>query len=202
MALGWEDDHLPAIVQAWYPGQEGGQAVAEVLFGDVNPSGHLPVTFYRSTEDLPPFTDYSMAHRTYRYFDGKPLYAFGHGLSYTNFSFSGANLSKRRAKPSDTFRLTFSLSNAGKLDGDEIAQVYYRRPGAGASAPKMSLCGFRRVHVPKGASSKVAIDMPVQRFRHWDAMKKRYVVEPGRYQLWVGDSSDAIKIVESLSVAP
>jgi beta-glucosidase len=83
MALTWEDEHLPALVQAWYPGQEGGRAVAEVLFGIVNPSGHLPVTFYRSTADLPDFTDYSMKNRTYRYFTGKPLYGFGPGLSYT-----------------------------------------------------------------------------------------------------------------------
>ena len=92
IALTWEDEHLPAILQAWYPGEEGGRAVAEVLFGDVNPSGHLPITFYRATADLPAFTDYSMTNRTYRYFSGKPLYAFGHGLSYTKFDFSAGKL--------------------------------------------------------------------------------------------------------------
>ena len=90
MAMPWEAENLPAIVQAWYPGEEGGRAVAEVLFGDVNPAGRLPVTFYRSTADLPPFDDYSMANRTYRYFKGKPLFAFGHGLSYTQFDYSAA----------------------------------------------------------------------------------------------------------------
>src|SRR5678815_2665006 len=95
VALPWENDHLPAIVQAWYPGGDGGRAVAEVLFGNVNPSGHLPITFYRATADLPEFTNYAMANRTYRYFTGKPLYAFGHGLSYTTFDFSGGRLSSR-----------------------------------------------------------------------------------------------------------
>ena len=94
MAMPWEAEHLPAIVQAWYPGEQGGRAVAEVLFGDVNPAGRLPVTFYRSTADLPAFEDYSMSNRTYRYFDGKPLFAFGHGLSYTKFSYTNAALNK------------------------------------------------------------------------------------------------------------
>ena len=100
MAMPWEAEHLPAILQAWYPGEQGGRAVAEVLFGDVNPAGHLPVTFYRSTADLPAFDDYSMSNRTYRYFNGKPLFAFGHGLSYTKFNYRTANwieqISRRR----------------------------------------------------------------------------------------------------------
>ena len=96
IAMPWEAEHLPAILQAWYPGEQGGRAVADVLFGDVNPAGRLPVTFYRATDDLPPFEDYSMSNRTYRYFGGTPLFAFGHGLSYTKFDYCGASA---RAKP-------------------------------------------------------------------------------------------------------
>ena len=102
----WEDEHLPAILQAWYPGEEGGRAVAEVLFGEVNPSGHLPMTFYRATTDLPAFTDYSMANRTYRYFSGKPLYAFGHGLSYTSFDYTAGKLESNKIAPNGTAKVT------------------------------------------------------------------------------------------------
>ena len=114
VALTWEDEHLPAILQAWYPGEEGGRAVAEVLFGEVNPSGHLPLTFYRSTADLPAFTDYSMTNRTYRYFNGKPLYAFGHGLSYTKFDFHNGKLDSKKIAPDGTVKVSFTLKNSGK----------------------------------------------------------------------------------------
>jgi beta-glucosidase len=200
MALGWEDEHLPAILQAWYPGQEGGRAVAEILFGAVNPSGHLPVTFYRSTADLPSFTDYSMAHRTYRFFDGKPLYAFGHGLSYTRFEFSGRRSRGERVGSQGKVRLKFEIKNSGPYDGDEVAQIYYRRKSSGSTGPKLSLCGFQRVSLKRGATARVSIEIPMQRLRHWDAVKKRYVVEPGAYELLVGDASDEIKLTEPLTV--
>src|SRR6185312_9049848 len=118
-------EHLPAILQAWYPGQEGGRAVAEVLFGEVNPSGHLPVTFYRATSDLPAFTDYSMANRTYKYFGGKPLYAFGHGLSYTKFEYSSGKLGSEKVAANGTVKLAFTIKNSGTRDGDSVAQVYF-----------------------------------------------------------------------------
>jgi len=200
MALGWEDEHLPAILQAWYPGQEGGRAVAEVLFGDVNPSGHLPVTFYRSTADLPAFTDYSMSNRTYRFFKETPLYAFGHGLSYSRFEYSGGNLRSKRVGPGRTARLTFTIRNTGRVDGDEVTQVYYRRVTSDASGPRMSLCGFRRVPVKQSGAARVSIDIPIQRLRHWNSTTKQYVVDPGDYELLVGDSSDAIKLTQPLTI--
>ncbi len=200
MALDWEDGHLPAILQAWYPGQEGGRAVAENLFGDVNPSGHLPVTFYRSTADLPAFTDYSMSHRTYRFFDGKPLYAFGHGLSYTTFQFSGRAGRNQRVGPNGTIRLTFDIKNTGNLDGDEVAQIYYRH--ADGSGPKMTLCGFQRVSIKKGSSAKLRINVPAQRLRHWDSQAKHYVVDPGKYELLIGDGSDSIKLTSTVMITP
>jgi beta-glucosidase len=200
MALGWEDEHLPAILQAWYPGQEGGRAVAEVLFGDVNPSGHLPITFYRSTADLPAFTDYSMSNRTYRFFKGNPLYAFGHGLSYSRYEYSGGKLRSKRVGSKGTVRLTFAIQNAGRFDGDDVAQVYYRRVATDASSPKMSLCAFRRVSVKHGGRAKVSIDIPTQRLRHWDSTTRQYVIDPGEYEILIGESSDVIRLTQPLTI--
>lgn len=194
VALTWEDEHLPAILQAWYPGEEGGRAVGEVLFGEVNPSGHLPVTFYRATSDLPAFTDYSMANRTYRYFSGMPLYAFGHGLSYTKFDFKNGKLDCGRIVPNGKAKLTFTLRNSGKLDGDEVAQVYFRHINSAVPQPKLALCGFQRVSLKRGESETINIEVPAQRLRYWDADKKRYVVESGEYEFLVGAASDDIRL--------
>ena len=135
IALPWEVENLPAILQAWYPGEEGGRAVGQVLFGDVNPSGHLSVTFYRATADLPSFTDYSMANRTYRYFSGKPLFAFGHGLSYTKFDFDGGKLEWKSIPAGGTAKVTFTVKNTGKVDGDAVAQVYFRHVNSPFRSP-------------------------------------------------------------------
>jgi beta-glucosidase len=202
MALTWEDEHLPAILQAWYPGQEGGRAVAEVLFGEVNPSGHLPVTFYRATADLPAFTDYSMTNRTYRYFSGKPLYAFGHGLSYTRFEYSPPKLAANRVKANDTITINFDIRNAGKVAGDDVAQVYFSHVNSTLPQPIKSLSAFKRAHVPAGQSVSVSLDIPVQRLRYWDANRKDYTVEAGEYRLMIGAASDDIRGVAEFSVVP
>ena len=194
IALPWEDEHLPAIIQAWYPGEEGGRAVGEVLFGDVNPSGHLPVTFYRATTNLPSFTDYSMSNRTYRYFSGKPLYAFGHGLSYTKFDFQSGKLNAKKITADGTAKVTFTVKNSGKRDGDEVAQVYFRHVKSAVTQPQRSLCGFTRVHLDHGESSKVTIEIPANRLRCWDTQKKQYVVEPGDYEILIGAASDDIRL--------
>jgi beta-glucosidase len=200
MALAWEDEHLSAILQAWYPGQHGGRAVAEVLFGEVNPSGHLPVTFYRATTDLPSFTDYSMTNRTYRYFTGKPLYAFGHGLSYTKFDYTGGKLASKKIAPDGMVKLTFTIKNTGKRDGDDVAQVYYRHVNSKVPQPKQSLCGFNRVSLKSGESTTVTIEIPAQRLRYWDTEKKQYVVEPGEYEFLVGAASDDIRLKLPLAI--
>lgn len=201
VALTWEASHLPAILQAWYPGEEGGRAVAEVLFGDKNPSGHLPITFYRATSDLPDFKDYSMANRTYRFFKGRPLFAFGHGLSYTDFQFGRARLESRKVANNGIAKVSFSLKNSGKREGDEIAQVYYRRTEAEVAQPKLALCGFIRVHLRPGEAQKVFVDIPLERLRHWDTVRKQYVVEPGKVELLIGDASDDIRLKLPLTVA-
>jgi beta-glucosidase len=201
VALPWEATNLPAILQAWYPGESGGQAVAEVLFGKVNPSGHLSVTFYRSTADLPAFTNYSMANRTYRYFSGTPLYAFGHGLSYTKFDFKSGKLTSKKVAANGTAKVTFTVKNSGKLDGDEVAQLYFRHVNSAVPQPKLALCGFTRVQLKSGKSGKVTIEVPAERLRYWDTEKKQYVVEPGDYEILVGAASDDIRLKLPMTIA-
>ena len=167
-------------MQAWYPGERGGDAVADVLFGDYNPSGKLPVTFYRSVDDLPDFLDYTMKNRTYRYFTGKPLWNFGYGLSYTSFSFG---------KPSyKNGKITVDVSNTGKLDGDEVVQVYLRHTKDN-DGPIKSLRGFKRVSIKAGETKRVEIDMPKENFETWDASTNTMRVIGGEYDIMVGNSS-------------
>ncbi|HEY1790117.1 MAG TPA: glycoside hydrolase family 3 C-terminal domain-containing protein [Verrucomicrobiae bacterium] len=194
IAMPWEKSHLPAIVQAWYPGEQGGRAVGEVLFGDVNPAGRLPVTFYKSTADLPDFQDYAMANRTYRYFKGKPLFAFGYGLSYTEFSYKNGGVDQSTLAAGDTVKVSFDLENTGDRDGDEVAQIYFRHVKSAVPQPKLALCGFTRMHLARGDTLHVTMDIPADRFRYWDTATKQYVVEPGKYQLLIGGASDDIRL--------
>jgi beta-glucosidase len=194
MAMPWEAKHLPAILQAWYPGEQGGRAVAEILFGDVNPSGHLPVTFYGSTADLPSFTDYAMSNRTYRYFNGKPEFAFGHGLSYTKFKFQSGRLESKEISSSGKVEMSFTVKNTDKRDGDVVAQVYFRHVNSAVPQPKLALCGFARVALKRGESRNVTVEVPAARLRYWDTQKKQYVVEPGKYEFLIGAASDDIRL--------
>jgi beta-glucosidase len=200
IAMPWAAENLPAILQAWYPGGQGGRAVAEVLFGDANPAGRLPVTFYRSTDDLPPFEDYSMSNRTYRYFNGQPLFAFGRGFSYTRFDYRNGALATTNATANSTLKLTFQIANTGSRDGDEVAQVYFRHIKSALPQAKLALCAFARVHIPKGKTAQVAMEIPVECFRYWDTLKKQYTVEPGGYELMLGAASDDIRLRLPVSV--
>ncbi|HEV2320605.1 MAG TPA: glycoside hydrolase family 3 C-terminal domain-containing protein [Verrucomicrobiae bacterium] len=200
VALPWEAKNLPAILEAWYPGEEGGLAVGEILFGDVNPSGHLPVTFYASTADLPDFADYSMSHRTYRYFNGQPLYAFGHGLSYTKFDFRSGKLHPKTIPADGTLKASFTIKNSGPRDGDEVAQVYFRHIHSNVPQPKLALCGFQRVDLKRGETATVALEIPAERLRFWNTDKRQYVVEPGQYELLIGDASDDIRLKLPMTV--
>jgi beta-glucosidase len=200
MAVPWEAEHLSAIVQAWYPGQEGGRAVAEILFGEVNPAGRLPVTFYGATADLPSFLDYSMANRTYRYFKGQPLFAFGHGLSYTQFKYSAAQLDKTQVHANDTVHVKLELANTGARDGDEVVQVYFRHVKSALPQPREALCGFERVPVAVQKTAQVDIPVKVKELRYWDTARKQYTVEPGDYEILVGAASDDIRARLALRV--
>jgi len=190
----WEVAHVPAILQAWYPGEQGGKAVGEILFGDVNPSGHLPLTFYASTADLPDFHDYAMSNRTYRYFSGKPEFAFGHGLSYTKFKFSGGKLADKNFPANGSAKVTFTVKNTGERDGDVVGQVYFQHVKSEVPQAKLALCGFTRVHLKRGESQNVTVEVPAKQLRYWDTQKKQYVVEAGNYEFLVGAASDDIQL--------
>ena len=186
MGLQPETESCEAILQAWYPGEEGGTAIADVLFGEVNPSGKLPVTFYRSTADLPDFEDYAMKGHTYRYFEGKPLFAFGYGLSYTHFRYGKAKVRGRS--------LIIPVKNTGRRDGTEVVQLYVRRP-SDAGGPLKTLRAFRRVHIPAGKTVKVCLPLEDETFLWWDESRQDMVPLPGRYELLYGGSSDDLKSI-------
>ena len=156
VAVNWADAHLPAIVEAWYPGQSGGAAIAQVLFGDYNPAGRLPVTVYKSAEDLPPITDYNMSNRTYRYFKGEPLYPFGYGLSYTTFDYNHLYVPASIAE-GEPLAVRVMVTNSGDRAGDEVVQVYWRHVSAEQHKPLRQLAGFQRIHLPAGDTAAVSI---------------------------------------------
>ncbi len=199
LALNWEDNNLPAIVDAWYGGESGGRAVAEVLFGDYNPGGRLPLTFYRSLEDLPAFDDYDITKgRTYKYFTGDVVYPFGHGLSYSTFRYD--NL--RVEDAGDSVLVSFDLSNTGCYDGDEVAQVYMRMPEYGCAIVLLKeLKGFRRVSVARGKRERVAIAVPKSSLRYWDETTGGFVTVPSSlYDVFVGSSSADIRLQTAIAI--
>ena len=158
LAVNWINEHANAIVEAWYPGEEGGAAVAETLSGKNNPAGRLPVTFYKGVDQLPNFEDYGMANRTYRYFNGKPLYPFGYGLSYTKFSYSDLTVGAQSVAAGQPIGADVTVTNTGKIAGDEVVQVYLKFPQV-KGAPHIALRGFERIHLDAGASQKVHFDL-------------------------------------------
>ena len=185
VALAPEMETCDAIVQAWYAGEQGGHALADVLFGDYNPSGKLAVTFYKDDSQLPPFDDYRMTNRTYRYFKGQPLFPFGYGLSYTTFQLKGH---KAKVKPDGTTEVNLTVKNSGQREGTEIVQVYLRRP-ADTEGPLKSLRGYQRVTLKPGESQKVTITLHRNDFETWDAQTNTMRVLPGKYDLLIGTSS-------------
>jgi beta-glucosidase len=189
-----------AILFAWYPGEQGGNAVADILFGNVNPSGKLPVTFYKSTEDLPVFEDYSMKGRTYRFFDGKPLFPFGYGLGYSEFAYDNLTLGRTLFGVNETISLSFNLSNEGERDGEEVVQIYIIEVDAKKDSPRRSLADFKRVPLAVGATQKVIFQLPVSRFHRWDANDKVYRTNAGKYLIQVGASSEDIRMEKEILV--
>ena len=181
-----ETETCDAILQAWYPGEEGGAAICDVLFGDVAPSGKLPVTFYRHVEQLPDFLNYDMHGRTYRYFEGSPLFPFGFGLTYTTFEYGEAQVSKNEIR--------IPLTNTGKRDATEIVQLYVRRP-ADTEGPLKSLRGFCRVQVPAGETAEVVMALTDETFLAWDEERGDMVPMKGDWELMYGGSSDNLKVI-------
>jgi beta-glucosidase len=177
-----------AVVFAWYPGQQGGNAVADVLFGDANPSGRLPITFPRSVEQLPPYEDYAMRGRTYKYMTEEPLYPFGYGLSYTTFAYGEPRLADGDAAADPSLTIEVEVRNTGTLDGVEIVQVYHRVHDAPFEVPQATLVGFRPVSIPAGENRTVEFDIPAERLRAFDE-EGRAVRVTGRHELLVGGVS-------------
>ena len=199
-AISLDDSKAGAVLLAWYYGQRGADAVAEALLGETNPAGRLPITFYRDTKGLPDFTDYSMRNRTYRYYTGDPLYAFGHGLSYTTFDYKKIALSERRVRAGDTVRVSVTVKNTGPRDGDEVVQIYATAQKAPVPMPLRQLVGFTRVPLKAGETKTVDIDVPVERLRRWDEEADRYVVDPGAWTLAAGPASDNTPLKKTLKV--
>jgi beta-glucosidase len=205
LAMTWAADNTPAIVNYWYPGQEGGHALADVLFGDYNPAGRLPITFYYSDDQLFPlyyyeiFTDIRRGGRTYMYLKGQPLYAFGHGLSYTTFEYSNLRLSKDKVTDKDAVRVSVDVKNIGPIDGDEVVQVYIHNACSKYYQPTKQLKGFSRMRLKSGETKTVSIAIPVKNLHYWDVIKKCYVVDKGEYDIIVGGSSSDIRLRGKLS---
>ena len=197
LAINWMDEHIPAIVNAWYPGESGGKAVAEVLFGDYNPGGRLPLTYYKSLDELPPFDDYDITKgRTYKYFKGDVLYPFGYGLSYTSFKYSNLQVEDGE----DEINVSFQLKNTGKCAGDEVAQVYVKLPERNEVMPVKELKGFERVSLKGGESKKVTIKLRKDLLRYWDEEQSQFVHPSGDYMIMLGASSADIRLQKIVPV--
>lgn len=183
MALTWEAEHLPAIIQAWYPGAQVGKAVADLIFGEYSPEGKLPVTFYRTTEELPPFTDYSMKGRTYRYMDHEALYPFGYGLSYTNFDITELQSDTEHITEGGTVTVTVHIRNTGKMAGAETVQIYVK--AMCERSPNAQLKGVQKVYLQPGEERKIKIELKEDAFSLYDE-EGRSVLKEGQYKMYVG----------------
>jgi beta-glucosidase len=197
IAVDWAKQKLPAILVAWYPGQRGGNAVGDVLFGNTNPSGRLPVTFYKGDEKLPEFDDYSMRNRTYRYFEGEALYPFGHGLSYTQFEYTGLKVDRS----GDNITATVNVKNVGKRAGDEVVQLYVRAVSPQAPRALKELRGIQKLTLKPGESRQATFKLVTGKdLTHYDVDRKRYAVDAGAYELQVGGSSVDIRAKANVTI--
>ncbi len=193
LAINWIKENVPAIINAWYPGEQGGNAIAEVLFGDYNPAGRLPLTYYKSTEDLPDFNDYEVFNgRTYMYFNKNPLYAFGFGLSYTSFSYSNIRTDKPSITAEDTITVSVDVKNSGAFNGDEVVQLYLQQKGGTLKMPYRQLKAFKRINLKKGEVRTVSFALCRKDLSYWND-KNEFVLEPGDFDIQVGAASDDIR---------
>ena len=201
IACPWAQENIPAILCGWYPGQRGGDAIANVIFGDYNPAGRLPVTFYKSVEQLGDFRDYNMQGKTYRYFNDKPLYAFGYGLSYTTFEYSDLKVNKKTANKNSKIKLSFKLTNTGNVDGDEVVQLYIKDIESELAMPIKQLRRFDRIHLKAGESKTIKMTLtPSEDMRYYEPRLEKYTVEPGEFQIQIGASSDDIRLAKPILI--
>ena len=198
------EQELEGLLAAWYPGQRGGDAVADVLFGEYNPAGRLPVTFYSSTDELAGFEDYNMRAGkgfTYRYYNGEALYPFGHGMSYTKFKYSDMTIDKTNIVKSDEILVSVKVKNSGVLDGEEVVQLYIKDVESTTWMPLKQLREFKRISLKKGEQKTVEFKLKaIEDLRHYDATKQSYVVEPGDFEIQIGSSSKDIRLKKIIQV--
>ncbi len=204
IALNGLEKELEAILMAWYPGQRGGNAITSVLFGDYNPGGKLPVTFYSSTSELPDFKDYNMSSGngfTYRYYKGKALYPFGHGLSYTKFKYSKLKVNKIRLTEKEKFKISFTIKNIGNYNGDEVVQVYIKDLNSEFQMPIKQLRNFERISLNKKDEKIIEFEfIPIKDLRYYNSTKQKYMVEKGSFEIQVGSSSEDIRLKKIIYV--
>lgn len=203
LAITWAHDHLPAILAAWYPGEFAGDTIARALFGEINPSGHLPYTVYQSLDGVPPQNEYDVSKGyTYMYFKGIPLYPFGHGLSYTTFTYSNLKVTHSGAGASAKLSISFDLKNTGDCAGAEVAQLYTHQRASSTYQPIKSLRAFQRINLRPGETRSIALEVPISRLAFYDVTIHDFRVEPGVFDVLVGSSSDDIRLRGEASIRP
>ncbi|UCE07259.1 MAG: glycoside hydrolase family 3 C-terminal domain-containing protein, partial [bacterium] len=202
VALAGTETKSEAIIEAWYAGELGGKAIADVLFGDVNPGGKLPETFYSSTQQLPPFSDYDLINhpRTYMYFDQPVLYPFGHGLSYTQFTYSNLTFNADKIKNDGEIEIRFEIQNMGKMKGDEVAQVYVHSANASIKVPINQLKRFQRISLAPGESRILTFKIPASEFSFYDIETNDFKIERGKWEIQVGSSCKDIRLKKAITI--
>jgi beta-glucosidase len=201
VGLQWAKEHVPAIFWIGYPGEQGGVAVAQTLLGENNPSGRLPMTFYRANDDLPALDDYDITKgRTYMYLAKPAPYVFGHGLSFTTFTYANLRVTPGSSGADGTLDVSVDVTNAGPMDGDEVVQLYVHEKDAKVKRPIKQLKGFARVTIPRGQTRQVKFSLPVAKLAFWDTATKKYAVDLGAYEIMVGASSEDIRARTDITV--
>jgi beta-glucosidase len=203
LTVPWMAKNVPAMLQAWWPGEEGGHAIADVLFGEVNPAGRLPHTVYASEAQVPPVSDYDVTDGfTYMYVRGAPLFPFGHGLSYTTFKYSKMKLSEKEISTNGAVQIQFDVKNTGGREGDEVPQLYIHQEKSSVKVPVKELRGFVRIHLEPGEIKTVTFTLPASKLTRWDETIHGFVVQPGKFDVLVGASSADIRLKNKISVLP
>jgi beta-glucosidase len=203
LTVPWIAKNAPAILQAWWPGEEGGRAIADVLFGDINPAGRLPHTVYASEAQVPPVSEYDITHGfTYMYLRGVPLFPFGHGLSYTTFKYSDLKLSEKKIPADGAVQIKFDVKNTGPRAGDEVPQLYVHQEKSDVKVPAEELRGFERIHLEPGETKTVSFVLPASKLALWDETTHGFVVQPGKFDVLIGASSADIRLKNKISVLP
>ena len=194
-------EKAPAILEAWWAGEEGGNAIADVIFGNINPGGKMPLTVYASDEQVPPQDEYDISKGfTYMYLKGKPLFAFGHGLSYTTFKYDNLKIAAKQISDKGTLTATFDVTNTGTRTGDEVVQLYFRATRPSVPRPVKELRAFQRITLAPGKTKAVALTLPAAKLAYYDENSHQFVVEPGAYEIMVGSASDDIRLAGEIRV--